>query len=109
MFRKNKAEEIGTFFDSPLQKNELAFFYLGVSGFIVRSISRTVMFDPAGMLKNDEVKALKTVNLLLFTHNHLDHFISVKAQTIFKATAAPILAEVKVARKLGKNTCRQTC
>jgi L-ascorbate metabolism protein UlaG (beta-lactamase superfamily) len=100
MFRKSKAQEIERFFDLSLKKNELAVFYLGVSGFIVRSLSQTVLFDPAGMLKDDEVKALKTVNLVLFTHDHMDHFSSGKTQAIFKATAAPILAEPKVANKL---------
>jgi L-ascorbate metabolism protein UlaG (beta-lactamase superfamily) len=100
MFRKSKADEIGKFFALPLQKNELALFYLGVSGFIIRSLNQTVLIDPAGMLKDDEVTALKAVNLVLFTHDHLDHFSSGKTQAIFKATAAPVLAEPKVANKL---------
>jgi L-ascorbate metabolism protein UlaG (beta-lactamase superfamily) len=100
MFRKSKADEISRFFASPLQKDELAVFYLDVSGFIVRSINHTVLIDPAGMLKDDEVTALKAVNLVLFTHDHLDHFSSGKTQAIFKATAAPVLAEPKVASKL---------
>jgi L-ascorbate metabolism protein UlaG (beta-lactamase superfamily) len=52
------------------------------------------------MLKDDEVTALKAVNLVLFTHDHSDHFSSGKTQAIFKATAAPVLAEPKVANKL---------
>jgi L-ascorbate metabolism protein UlaG (beta-lactamase superfamily) len=100
MFRKSKADEIGKFFALQVQKSELAVFYLGVSGFIARSSSQTVLLDPAGMLKDDEVKALKAVNLVLFTHNHLDHFSSGKTEAIFKATAAPIIAEPKVANKL---------
>jgi len=100
MFRKSKAEDIGGFFALPLQKNELAVFYLDASGFIVRSPNHTVLIDPAGMLKDDEVSALKTVNLVLFTHDHLDHFSSGKTEAIFKDTAAPVLAEAKVASKL---------
>jgi L-ascorbate metabolism protein UlaG (beta-lactamase superfamily) len=100
MFRRSKAQEIGGFFDLLLKENELAAFYLGVSGFIARSLSQTVLFDPAGMLKDDEVNALKTVNLILFTHDHIDHFSSGKTQAIFEATAAPVLAEPKVASKL---------
>jgi L-ascorbate metabolism protein UlaG (beta-lactamase superfamily) len=100
MFRKSKAHEIEQFFNLQLKKNEVAFFYLGVSGFIVKSIGQTVLFDPAGMLKDDEVNALKSFNLILFTHDHIDHFSSGKTQAIFKATGAPILAEPKVASKL---------
>ena len=98
MFRKSKADEIAKFFALQVKKNQLAVFYLGVSGFIARSSNQTVLLDPAGMLKDDEVKALKAVNLLLFTHNHLDHFSSGKTEAIFKATAAPMVAESKVAR-----------
>ena len=37
MFRKSKAQEIGKFFALPLAKNEVAVFYLGVSGFLARN------------------------------------------------------------------------
>lgn len=100
MFRQSKAEEIVKFFASPLKEGELAFFYLGVSGFIIRTANQTVIVDPAGFLKDDEVKALKSVRLLLFTHSHLDHFNAGKTEKIFKATDAAVLAETKVANKL---------
>ncbi len=105
MFRESKAKEIQAFFAAPLQKNEFSVFYLGVSGFIIRSVGHSVLIDPAGMLKGDEVKALKGINIVLLTHDHLDHFSSGKTQEIFKETAAPVLAESKVFRKLkGKIT-----
>lgn len=100
MFRQSKAKEISNFFTSPLKEGELTVFYLGVSGFIARTAKQTVLIDPAGMLKDNEVKTLQTINLILFTHDHLDHFSNGKTQTIFKMTNAPILAEAKVAKKL---------
>ncbi|HMK95244.1 MAG TPA: MBL fold metallo-hydrolase [Candidatus Limnocylindrales bacterium] len=100
MFRKSKAGEISGFFAIPMEKNGLAVFYLDASGFIIRSLNQTVLIDPAGMLKDDEVNALKAVNLILFTHDHLDHFSTRKTEAIVKATAAPVLAEPKVASKL---------
>jgi L-ascorbate metabolism protein UlaG (beta-lactamase superfamily) len=100
MFRQSKASEIDQFFDSKLKENELALYYLGVSGFIVKTANEAVIIDPAGLLKGDETKALKTVNLMLFTHDHLDHFSSGKTQEIFEATNATVLAEAKVADKL---------
>jgi L-ascorbate metabolism protein UlaG (beta-lactamase superfamily) len=100
MFRKSNAEEIAKFFTATLAKNELAVYYLGKSGFIARTTKETVIVDPAGFLKKDEIAALKTVDLLLFTHNHWDHFNSGNTAAIFKATAAPIIAEAKVANKL---------
>jgi len=100
MFRKSKADQIGRFFAASLQLNELAVFYLGVSGFIVRTSKHAVLVDPAGMLKNDELNALKGLNLVLFTHDHMDHFSSGKTQDVFKMTGASVLAESKVADKL---------
>ena len=100
MFRKSQANQIKEFFTLPLKNNELAFFYLGVSGFLARSADQAVIFDPASFLKNDEVSALKKVDLMLFTHDHFDHFRAGDAQAIFKATGAAVLAEPKVADKL---------
>jgi len=100
MFRKTKADEISGLFKSPLHANELVVFYLDVSGFLLRSSNHAVLIDPAGMLKDDELSSLKGLNLVLFTHDHLDHFSSGKAQDIFKSTAALVLAEAKVAEKL---------
>lgn len=100
MFRKNRAQEIARFFDLSLKENELALFYLGTSGFIVRNNSQAIVIDPADMLDDEETKALKNVSLILFTHGHADHFLAGKTQAIFKATAAPILAEPQVASKL---------
>lgn len=100
MFRRGRVEEIVEFFASSLAKNEVAVFYLGVSGVIVRAAGQAVVFDPAGFLKDDEASALKGVGLLLFTHDHLDHFSAGKTRVLFNATGASVLAEAKVAAKL---------
>lgn len=100
MFRKSKADEMAGFFASSLKSNEVAIFYLSVSGFIVKSLNNTIIFDPAGMLKDDEINTLKGISLVVFTHDHLDHFSGGKTEAIFKSTGAPILAEPKVTNKL---------
>lgn len=100
MFRRSRAVEISDFSNCHLNSNELAIYYLGVSGFIIRSPNHTVLVDPAGMLKGNEKAALKNVDVVLFTHNHLDHFSAGKTRNIFKATSASILAQAKVTDKL---------
>ncbi len=100
MFRKSKANEINNFYNLVLKNNEVVVFYLGVSGVLARTSNQAVLIDPAGFLKKEEILALKTLNLLLFTHDHLDHFSGGATQAIFKASATPILAEAKVAKKL---------
>jgi L-ascorbate metabolism protein UlaG (beta-lactamase superfamily) len=100
MFRRSRAEEIGSFFASELSENQIAFIYLGASGILVRTSKKSVLIDAAGFLKGDEMAALKEINLLIFTHSHLDHFNTGKTVKLFKKTGAPILAEAKVADKL---------
>ncbi len=103
MFRRSRAEEIGSFFALELSENQVAVIYLGASGILARTSKLSVLIDAAGFLKDDETAALKEVNLLLFTHSHLDHFSSGKTLKLFKKTKAPILAEAKVADKLKGN------
>ena len=100
MFRSSKAEKIGNFFALALSDNQIAVMYFGGSGILAKSSKQSVLIDVAGFLKDDEAAALKEVNLLLFTHSHLDHFSEGKTLKLFKTTGAPVLAEAKVANKL---------
>jgi len=105
MSRKSKADEIRKLFASSLGKDEVAFMYLEYSGVIVRTSSRVVLIDPADLLKGEETKALRGVDLLLFTHSHGDHYNSGATLDVFKVTNTPVLAEPLVAEDLrGKIT-----
>jgi len=96
----SKVDGIKKLFASPLGKDDVAFMYLGYSGVITRTSSRAIIIDPADLLKDDEAKALKGVDLLIFTHSHGDHYKSDVALNIFKVTNTPILAEPLVADDL---------
>jgi L-ascorbate metabolism protein UlaG (beta-lactamase superfamily) len=100
MFRGSRAGEIGNFFALGLSEKQIAFIYLGASGILARTSEQSVLIDAAGFLKDDETAALKEVNLLLFTHSHMDHFNKGKTLKLFKKTGAPVLAEARVADKL---------
>ncbi len=100
MFRQSKPEEIGKFFALELSGNQMAVMYFGASGILARTPKQCILIDAAGFLKDEEAAALKGVNLLLFTHDHLDHFSEGKALKLFKTTGAPVLAEAKVADRL---------
>lgn len=100
MSSKSKTEEIKKFFTLPLTKNDVAVMYLGWSGVLVRTANGSIVIDPANILKGDDIKALKEINLLIFTHSHGDHFVSGETVDIFKSTGAPILAEPKVVDEL---------
>ena len=100
MFRASKAKEISEFFDVSLEEDEVAIYFLGTSGIIARTSQTSVIFDPAGMLKKDEIATAKPLELVLFTHDHLDHFNGRDSKAIFEASNAQIVAEAKVADKL---------
>jgi len=100
MSGKDKADEVRKLYASSLNRDEVAFMYLGYSGVIMRTSNRAIVIDPANLLEDEEVKALERVDLLLFTHSHGDHYDSRVALSIFKATGAPILAEPLVAGDL---------
>lgn len=103
MSQESKAENIRKLFVSPLGKNEVAFMFLGYSGVIVRASNRTIIIDPADLLKDEERIALKAADVLLFTHGHGDHYSRRHAVDIFRATGAPVLAEPAIANDLKGN------
>lgn len=96
----SKIDEITKLLTSPLMANDVAFMYLGYSGIILRTINGTIIIDPANLLSSEETKALSSINLVLFTHGHGDHYKSDVTTNIFKATNAPIVAEATVADDL---------
>jgi L-ascorbate metabolism protein UlaG (beta-lactamase superfamily) len=77
-----------------LGENEAAFVFLGYSGVIVRAGGRTIIIDPAGAIKTEDLDALKQggVDLLLYTHGHGDHFIPYFAKEIFESGGAVVAA-----------------
>lgn len=102
---KNKSDSIQELFSLSLGKRELAFMYLRYSGVILRTIDGTVAFDVADLLKEDEIRALESLDLLLFTHGHGDHYNLRETLEIFMETGARIVAEPNVAEELmGKVT-----
>lgn len=97
---KTKAELIKELFSMHLQSKEAAYLYLGYSAFIVRSKSAVLLFDPANLLTGEDAKAIRKLDLMLFTHGHGDHYKQAETLGIFEVTKAPILAENGVATDL---------
>ena len=98
--RNSSADLVRELYTTPLREDEAAFIYLGYSGIVVRTASEAVAFDLADLLKSREIETVKRLDLLLFTHSHGDHYKSIEAIEIFKATGAHIVAEPLVAEDL---------
>lgn len=98
--RKGKADSVRELFALPLARGEASFMYLGYSGVVVRILGGTIAFDVADLLRGEEIRALESLDLLLFTHGHGDHFSLREGLEIFRATGARMVAEPSVARDL---------
>jgi len=95
-----KVDAVKELFATPLGKGEAAFMYLGYSGVVVRTAGGVVAFDVADLLKGGEIGALERLDLLLFTHNHGDHYRREEAAEIVETTGARVVAEPLVAEDL---------
>ncbi|MCX7974812.1 MAG: MBL fold metallo-hydrolase [Candidatus Aminicenantes bacterium] len=95
-------EEIKSLLAYVLEKNEVAFQYLGYSGVIIRTAQEAIIIDPADKIKEEDIRAipLGAISLILFTHDHYDHFHPSRTLSLFKASGATILAEANVINRL---------
>ncbi len=96
----NKVEAIKSLFSLELKNNDLVFLFLGYSGILLRSLDLTIAIDPGKSLTHTEVSAIKQLDLLLFTHNHWDHYRKDYALEIFKQTQPHIVADIITSEEL---------
>jgi len=97
-----KTEEIKNLFAYVLGEKEVAFQYLGYSGVIVRTSHGAIIIDPADKIRSEDLKNIPpgSVKLILFTHDHYDHFHQATALALFQVTQAPIFAEASIINRL---------
>ncbi len=96
----NKAEEIKSLFSLELKNDELAFLFLGYSSILLRSEDLTIAIDPGKSLTHTEFSAIKHLDLLLFTHNHWDHFKKDYALEIINQTHPHTVADIVTSEEL---------
>lgn len=78
----------------------MAFMYLGYAGVILRLDDRAMAIDIANLLGNEEIDAFSKLDLLVFTHNHSDHYNRARARRILKTTDVHVVAQAKIAEDL---------
>lgn len=90
------------FFAAPLGAKQAAFVFLGYSAVAVRSAKSAVVIDPGMILLEEDLESFrgKTVDAILFTHAHGDHFEPGIAAGLAKATGAYVVAEGEILRVL---------
>jgi L-ascorbate metabolism protein UlaG (beta-lactamase superfamily) len=95
-------QDIGKFASTVPGPDQAAFVFLGYSAVLIRTADQVIAVDPAHLLNEEDMAALKSagLKLVLYTHGHGDHFSPPTALGIFKATGAVIAAEPGVASQL---------
>jgi len=100
-----ETEEINNLFAYVLGEKEVAFHYLGYSGVIIRTPHGAIIIDPADKIRSEDLKIIPpgSIKLILFTHDHYDHFHQATALALFKVTQAPIFAEASIINRLRRD------
>ncbi|MEM1558212.1 MAG: MBL fold metallo-hydrolase [Thermoproteota archaeon] len=79
-----------------LSQGEVAFIHLGYSSVILRTENFIIGVDIDNLLSENEIKDIRKMSLLVYTHIHSDHFNAAIAQEICERTGCFIAAEQAV-------------
>ncbi len=85
------------FYNSSLEKNEVAFLYFGWAGILLRAKEKIIAFDIGKKCLDDkQLQMVNHLDLHLYSHTHWDHFDPTVTLELFQNTKAPIIVEPKV-------------
>ncbi len=99
--RKNGSAPIHELYELTLEKNELAFIYLGYAGIILRSSDRILAFDVGEeCIRKKEIQALETLDLQFYSHTHWDHWDPQVTMKISETTGAKIVAGLEIVKEM---------
>lgn len=91
---RNSIEAITALRELNLARNDLAFLFLGYSSILLKSNDLIIAIDPGKSLSSPEISVIGHLDLLLFTHNHWDHFKKDHALELIKQTQPHVVADV---------------
>lgn len=84
----------------PLASGEVAVLWKDYSSFTLKTRNHLIIFDPADTITQLEINELTNVSLLIYTHDHYDHYSEVTARRIYEKTSCPIVADPTTASKI---------
>ena len=96
----NKVEAVRALFSLELKDSEVAFLFLGYSGILLRTEDLAIAIDPGKSLSHEEVAAITHLDLILFTHNHWDHYKKDYALEIIQQTGTHVVADIVTSEEL---------
>jgi L-ascorbate metabolism protein UlaG (beta-lactamase superfamily) len=100
---QNHIEAIKSLYSLELNDNDAAFLYLGYSSILFRLKGFAMALDPGKSLGLSEISAIDQLDLLLYTHNHWDHYNNEKALQIIEQTGTHVIADIISSEELKPN------
>ncbi|MFX0206433.1 MAG: MBL fold metallo-hydrolase, partial [Candidatus Hodarchaeota archaeon] len=94
------AKAIQSLFSLELNDKDAAFLFLGYSSIMLRLKTFVMAFDLGKSLCPSEIPKIEYLNLLLFTHNHWDHYNKEKALQIIEQTGTHVIADIETSKDL---------
>jgi len=102
VFSPNPIIGISEFYAADINDGQIVFMWLGEgrgelaglasAGVMVKTSQHTIIIDPSNILPSDAIDALKSLDLILITHEHGDHFDPDSTVAIHERTGAPVVA-----------------
>ncbi len=97
---------IPEFYATSITQGQIAFMWLsegrefmaGIpsAGVLVKTSQHSIIIDPSDILTPDSINAIKSLDLILITHEHLDHFNAESTVAIHEKTGAPVVVSAGV-------------
>lgn len=104
--QRDMGQGVSEFYATNIKQGQLAFMWLnndrefmsGIpsAGVLVKTSQHSIIIDPADILSTDDINAIKSLDLILITHEHLDHFNAESTVAIQKKTGAPVVVSAGV-------------
>ena len=106
VYAQDPAESISEFYATDLNEGQIAFMWLGEgrgelaglasAAVMVKTSQHTIIIDPSNVLPSDAMNAIESLDLILITHEHGDHFDADSTVAIHEKTGAPVVVSAGV-------------
>jgi len=106
VFSPPPAVTISGFYATDINEGQIAFMWLGEgvgemagaasAGVMVKTSKHTIIIDPANILSIEAIATIESLDLILITHEHGDHFDADSTVAIHEQTDAPVMVSAGV-------------
>ena len=104
--QRDAQQGVSDFYATNINQGQIAFMWLsegrefmaGIpsAGVLVKTSQHSIIIDPSDILTTDAINAIKSLDLILITHEHLDHFNAESTIEIHEKTGAPVVVSAGV-------------